>query len=74
MKQGEDPHIFPSRLKEILGVLLILEVRKDDRTVYSVCMCVLPSHLFWTSDIHVEAPSGVTVVCLIMLKRLPRDY
>lgn len=38
MKQGEDPHIFFSQLKEILGVLLMLEVKKDDREICSIML------------------------------------
>ena len=41
MKQGEDPHIFFSQLKEILGVLLMLEVKKDDREICSIMLKVL---------------------------------
>lgn len=33
MKPGEDPHTFFSHLEEMLGVLLMLWVGKDDRTV-----------------------------------------
>ena len=33
MEQGEDPHIFLSQLRDILGVVLLLEEHKNDRTV-----------------------------------------
>lgn len=38
MKHGEDPHAFFSQIKEILGVLLMLGVQKEDRVVVSILL------------------------------------
>ena len=38
MKHGEDPHVFFSPLKEVLNVLLMLGVEKDDRAVRSLML------------------------------------
>ncbi|CAM9593750.1 unnamed protein product, partial [Sphacelaria rigidula] len=43
MKQGEDPHVFLLKLSEVLSVLLMLGVEKEERAVCSLMLRGLTS-------------------------------